>query len=342
MTLALGVIGCGLKAADYAADWMNSDDPPRIVAITDPVTAAMDRFERIVTDAGHPAPARAVDAAALLDAHADALDAVYVSTPHAFHAPTAMLALEHGLDVLLEKPMAMTALEARALMSARDRARDGAGATIVVAYQAALSPLLARTRTRIAQGEFGALRAVMGEVWEDWDRRYAGGWKQVPALAGGGFLFDTGSHLINAAVQMAGQGIAEIAAQIDPLGLDVDLVGTAMGRLADGTPLSLTFCGATVAGCESALTLFLEHAIVRLDVWGGWVEVRDPEGTRREAANAAGREDRGSVLEAFKVARAGGSNPSTPERSLHLAELWDAMRDSAARGSARVALTTRP
>lgn len=338
MTLSLGVIGCGLKAADYAADWMASDDPPRVVAITDPSTAAMDRFNGILTASGRPAPARAASAEALLEAHADALDAVYVSTPHAFHAPIATLVVRRGLDVLLEKPMAMTAPEARALLAACAEA----GATVVVAYQAALSPLLARTRARIAAGEWGALRAVMGEVWEDWDRRYAGGWKQVPALSGGGFLFDTGSHLMNAAVQMAGQGVAEIAAQIDHLGRGIDLVGTAMGRLADGTPLSLTFCGATTPGCGSALTLFLERAIVRLDVWGGWVEVRDAGGTRREAANAEAQEDRGSVLEAFKAARAGGANPSTPERSLHLAELWDAMRDSAARGSARVALTTRP
>lgn len=336
MSLNLGVIGCGLKASDYAADWMRSDDPPRVVAITDPVTAAMDRYERIVVATGRPAPARAADARALLDAHA--LDAVYISTPHAFHAPFAMLALERGLDVLLEKPMAMTAPEARKLLEARDKA----GATVVVAYQAALSPLLARTRARIVGGEFGALRAVMGEVWEDWDRRYAGGWKQTPALSGGGFLFDTGSHLMNAAVQMAGQGVAEVSAQIDDLGAAVDLVGTAMGRLADGTPLSLAFCGATIPGCESALTLFLERAIVRLDVWGGWVEVRTAEGTRREAANAEGREDRGSVLETFKAARAGGPNPSPPERGLHLAELWDAMRDSAARGAVRVTLATRP
>ncbi len=338
MTLSLGVIGCGLKAADYAADWMTLSDPPRVVAITDPSAAAMERYEGIVAAAGRPAPARAADAEALLDAHAGALDAVYVSTPHAFHAPIAILAVRRGLDVLLEKPMAMTASEARALLAARDQT----GATVVVAYQAALSPLLARTRARIAAGEFGALRAVTGEVWENWDRRYAGGWKQVPALSGGGFLFDTGSHLMNAAVQMTGQGMAEVAAQIDHLGHAVDLVGTAMGRLADGTPVSLTFCGATAPGCESALTLFLERAIVRLDVWGGWVEVRTAEGTQREAANAEAGEDRGSVLETFRAARAGGSNPSAPERSLHLAELWDAMRDSAARGSARVTLATRP
>ena len=34
-------------------------------------------------------------------------------------------------------------------------------------------------------------------VWQDWQEAAAGTWRQVPALSGGGFLFDTGAHLLN-------------------------------------------------------------------------------------------------------------------------------------------------
>ncbi len=52
---------------------------------------------------------------------APTLDVVFIVTPHAFHAAQAIVGLEAGLDVLLEKPMVMDAAEAEALIATRDR-----------------------------------------------------------------------------------------------------------------------------------------------------------------------------------------------------------------------------
>ena len=336
MSLRLAVIGCGLKAADYARSWMTAPDAPQVVALTDPSTAAVERYAEIVRAAGGAAPRVHADAQALLGAEAGELDAVYVSTPHAFHAGIAQAALAAGLDVLLEKPMALSAVEAREILAACRRS----GATVVVAYQASLSPLLARLGERARGGEFGALLSVSGEVWENWEERYRGSWKQVPALAGGGFLFDTGSHLMNATAVLSGRGFEAVAARLQPEGSDLDLTGSLLGVLEGGVPVALTFCGRTVPGCESVLTLFFERAILRVDIWGKWSELRladmDP------ICETAG-EDKAAVLSTFQAVRRGEiANPSPPERSLHLAELWDLVKRSSREGAIPLPLTTRP
>ena len=57
----------------------------------------------------------------LLDAYRDHLEAAFIVTPHALHHDQAKMCLEAGLDVLLEKPMVINAIEARSLIESRDQ-----------------------------------------------------------------------------------------------------------------------------------------------------------------------------------------------------------------------------
>lgn len=336
MSLKLGIIGCGLKAAGYAREWVSSPLEPEFVALTDTSQISIDRYVEIVGRAGTGSQPKIYPTAdALLNAEAKNLDAIYISTPHAFHAGYAKAALAHGLDVLLEKPMALNADEAHEIIEARDRS----GRQIVVAYQASLSPLLARMHARATSGEFGDLLAVNGEVWEDWQDRYGTSWKQVPKLSGGGFLFDTGSHLMNAVLQVSGLSYERVSAALNARGRDYELVGGVFARLFGGIPVNLTFCGDTIPGCESSLTFFYENAILRVDVWGKWSELRQGSVMTRETAG----EDQGAVLEVFADTCAGRCpNPSTAERSLHLAELWDLIKQSSQEGGTPMTLRTNP
>lgn len=334
MTLKIGVIGCGLKAASYARAWVKSPLNPQFTALTDTSPASIDRYADIVRNAGGN-PRIYPTAEALLEAEARELDAVYISTPHAFHAGYAKAALERGLNLLLEKPMSLNADEARDIIAARDRV----GKHVVVAYQASLSPLLERMRQRAADGEFGALLCVHGEVWEDWQDRYGTSWKQVPALSGGGFIFDTGSHIMNAAIQVSGLGYERVSASLQNRGRDYELTGGVFALLQGGLPVNLTFCGDTIPGCESSLTFFYEDAILRVDIWGKWTELRQGQTLTRETAG----EDLNAVLQVFADTCAGRcANPSTAERSLHLAELWDLIKQSSQEGGMPLTLQTKP
>lgn len=334
MTLKIGVIGCGLKAASYARAWVKSPLNPQFLALTDTSAASIDRYAEIIRNAGGT-PRIYPTAEALLEAEAKGLDAVYISTPHAFHAGYAKAALERGLNLLLEKPMSLNAAEARAIIEARDRA----GREVVVAYQASLSPLLERMRQRAAAGEFGELLTVHGEVWENWQNRYGTSWKQVVALSGGGFIFDTGSHLLNAVIQVSGLGYDRVSASLQNRGRDYELTGGVFALLQGGIPVNLTFCGDTIPGCESSLTLFYENAILRVDIWGKWIELRQGPTLTRETAG----EDLNAVLQVFADTCAGRCpNPSTAERSLHLAELWDLIKQSSQEGGVPLTLQTKP
>ena len=320
--LRLGVIGAGLKAADYARSWAGLPGVS-IEAIAEVSAASRDRFSRTCLDAGAPSPRAYETADALLANESGRLDAVYVSTPHAFHAENALAVLRAGLDLLLEKPMVTTVPEAIALEAEQARS----GRTVVIAFQGALSPLVHDTRLRAQAGEFGALVSVSATIWEGWKDRYAGGWKQVPAVSGGGFMFDTGAHMMNTVCVLADSNFARLSAYMDNRGLAVDLATAVAGRLENGAVVTLNAAGEGPEGCASSLTFFYSRAIVQIDAWGAWRQIsRDGTPGPRET-----RETRATPLQTFLTVRDGGmDNPSTVADGIRFARLWDAIKASAA------------
>lgn len=131
----------------------------------------------------------------LEDALADpAVDAVYIGTPVAMHAPQTVAALGASKHVLCEKPMAMRLDEARTMAAA---ARN-AGTLLGVAYYRRTYPKVHRARQLLAQGAIGT--PVLAEInCHDWFEDVEGfrSWLLDPYLAGGGPLYDIASHRID-------------------------------------------------------------------------------------------------------------------------------------------------
>ena len=123
----------------------------------------------------------------------DTVDAVYVASPVALHAPYTIAALRAGKHVLCEKPTAMNYAEAQTMVAAADDARRLFG----VAYYRRLYPKLVRAKQLMAEGAIGqpVLAEANNHGWIESEER---GWLCDPALAGGGPLYDTGSHRIDA------------------------------------------------------------------------------------------------------------------------------------------------
>ena len=123
-----------------------------------------------------------------------AIDAVYIATPVALHAPQTIAALRAGKHVLCEKPMAMNYAEACAMQ----RACEEAERTLGIAYYRRLYPKVRRARALVEQGAIGTplLAEINCHGWFDAaDGKRA--WLLDPALAGGGPLYDVGSHRID-------------------------------------------------------------------------------------------------------------------------------------------------
>ena len=131
---------------------------------------------------------------ALPDAARDAaIDAVYIASPVALHAPIAIACLRAGKHVLCEKPMAMNHTEALAMAAA---AREAAR-LLGVAYYRRLFPKLLRARDLIAAGAIG--QPVLAESnCHGWIPGQDRAWLLDPSMAGGGPLYDIASHRIDA------------------------------------------------------------------------------------------------------------------------------------------------
>jgi len=131
-----------------------------------------------------------------------AADAVYIATPVFLHAPQTIAALRAGKHVLCEKPMALDYAEALTMQQAADETC----ATLGVAYYRRMYPKVARAKELMESGAIG--RPVFAEATaHDWFYPADGfrAWLIDPVRAGGGALYDVGSHRIDLMNYLFGQ-----------------------------------------------------------------------------------------------------------------------------------------
>ena len=120
-------------------------------------------------------------------------DAVLLATPHALHYEQVLEAMDRDVDVLCEKPLATDLADA---MDLADRA-ENSESLLMVGYQRHLNPAFVNARERLANGD-AAPEFVTAEITQRWIEGCGGTWRTDPDLSGGGFLYDTGSHIIDA------------------------------------------------------------------------------------------------------------------------------------------------
>jgi len=164
------------------------------------------------------------------------VDIVYVSTPHPMHAENAILALEHGKHVLVEKPFTLTEAEAAAVRAvAAER-----GLLAMEAMWTRYLPHMIRIRELVETGALGDVRAVFADhtqkISSDPSHR-------LNSLElGGGALLDLGIYPVSFAWDILGAPTAiTSSATIGPTGVD-DEVATifthASGALSTSTSAS--------------------------------------------------------------------------------------------------------
>lgn len=124
---------------------------------------------------------------------AGGVDAVVISTPNYLHAPEAIAALKAGVHIMVEKPMAMNAAEAKAMVEAS----HDSGAVLMVAHCWRFEPEVLWLRERVRAGQLGKIIRTKGYgVHVNWG---PSGWFVQKEFAGGGALADMGIHAIDTA-----------------------------------------------------------------------------------------------------------------------------------------------
>ncbi len=122
----------------------------------------------------------------------DEVDAVYIATPNARHAEQALAAIHAGKHVLVEKPMALTATEARELAHAAEHANRLLG----VGFHLRHHDVFKEMKRRLDAGAVGEPRLVRA-TWGVVGRGTRAAWKDDRKLAGAGALMGFGVHLLD-------------------------------------------------------------------------------------------------------------------------------------------------
>ncbi len=234
-------------------------------------------------------------------ARPDGIEAVAIVTPNDLHHAQALAAVEAGLDVMLDKPMANSVAEARDIA----RAVQARGVAFGLAHAYAGYPMIREARALVAQGRIGALRMVQVEYFgsglaarvedaPDASRR----WRLNPARSGPSLVLgDIGTHAHHLACFVAGEAFAAISAEVGTLmpGRQVQDYAQARFHLAGGARGSMVL-GQGAAGAEN-------HILLRVFGETGHIEWR----------HAAHNELRLAPLEGFPMVLSRGHPMLSPE-----------------------------
>jgi predicted dehydrogenase len=184
--LAVGLIGCGKIAVNYHVPaYLALAERCRVVAVADPTPS---RRDLAAAELGLSGEALFVDALELLDSVP--VDVVDVCTPQHLRKEIVLAALERGIHVLSEKPLASIPADAAELV---DAARSS-GVHLGIVHNYLFWPEVESTVRRVAAGDIGAVRVAIVNFLgvpdlpgvAAWQPR----WRHDPSAAGGGVLMD--------------------------------------------------------------------------------------------------------------------------------------------------------
>src|SRR5437868_10689256 len=256
-TIGIGVAGLG-RAFSLMPPTFAADKRVSLVAAADPRAEARKQF---TVDFG----ARACESLAELCADPK-VDVVYIATPHQLHAEHARLAFSAGKHALVEKPMALTLDECRAMVDAARAARKH----LIVGHSHSFDAPIALTRKLIEGGAHGRLRMITALNFTDFLYRPRRP-EELDTARGGGAVYNQAAHHVDIARLLTGKRVKSVRALTgawDPA-RPTDGAYSGLLSFAGGAFASLTHSG---------------YAHFDSDEFTGWIG----EGGQRKDPNAYG------------------------------------------------------
>jgi phthalate 4,5-cis-dihydrodiol dehydrogenase len=168
------------------------------------------------------------------------VEAIYVATPHQFHARHAVLAAQHGKHLLVEKPLALTLDECAAITDAARRAK----VHLVVGHSHSFDAPVARLRALIDSAAFGAVRMINAINYTDYLYRPRRP-EELDTAKGGGAVFNQAAHQVDIVRLIGGGRVTSVRAATGAWDAARPTEGAYATLLtfADGAFASLTYNG---------------------------------------------------------------------------------------------------
>lgn len=229
--LRVGVLGLG-RAFSVMLPTLAGDPRLDLVAAADSRREALERFK---TDFG----AKVFDSAEALCSD-PAVEVIYIATPHQFHAAQACLAASRRKHVLVEKPMALTLDECRAMI---DAAR-AAGVHLIVGHSHSFDGPIRRAREIVASGAVGRVRMISALNFTDFLYRPRRP-EELRTQSGGGVVFNQAAHQVDIVRLLGGGRVRSVRAATgswDPA-RPTEGAYAALLTFEDGTFASVVYSG---------------------------------------------------------------------------------------------------
>ncbi len=174
------------------------------------------------------------------------IDFVSVATPNHTHFEIAKCALEHGFNVICDKPMTYDFAQAEELVQLVEKS----GAVFAVSHNYTGYPLVRQAREMIQAGELGEIQAIRSNYIQGWLRtrletseQKQAAWRTDPSKSGaaGGFG-DIGTHAYNLGRYMTGLLPEQVSCHLKTFetGRALDDYGHAVIRLENGGLMTVT------------------------------------------------------------------------------------------------------
>jgi phthalate 4,5-cis-dihydrodiol dehydrogenase len=285
--IRIGVAGLG-RAFALMSPTLAADSRVRVVAAADPRPEALGQFETDFRGRGY---------SSVEELCADpAVQVVYVATPHQFHAAHATAAAAAGKHILVEKPMALTIDECRAMTAAARKH----GVHLVVGHSHSFDAPIALTRQLIASGRYGRLRMITAMMFTDFLYRPRRA-EELDTSKGGGAVYNQAAHHIDI-VRLLGGSVRSVRA------------GTGSWDAARPTEGAYSAFLTLDAGVFATIT-YSGYAHFDSDEFTGWIT----EGGARKDPNgygAARRALRGDERQIKNARNYGGEQFARPKEGL--------------------------
>jgi len=184
---------------------------------------------------------------------------VSIVTPNHLHFEPAMLALEHGFNVLIDKPITFTLDEAKALQ----KKVEETGLTLALTHTYSAYPMVKQAKAMVKNGDFGKIRKVCVNYPQGWlstatgDDNKQAAWRTDPSRSGiSGCMGDIGTHAAQLAEHISGLQITKMCADlnivVDGRALDDD--GNVLLKFDNGAN-GLLMASQIATGEENALRI---------------------------------------------------------------------------------------
>lgn len=212
-------------------------------------------------------------------------DVVHICTPHYLHAPMAIFAMEHGADVLTEKPMGMTPEQTAAMIETATRT----GRRLGVCFQNRYNATSVRIRELLDSGKVGTVRSIkMVVTWNRDEAYYAqAAWRGTKAQEGGGVMINQAIHTLDLMQWFAGFPV-DVQAQVSSFRLKdcIEVEDTAHGYLHFPGGASGIFYATNDFGADAPVELDIvcEHARMHL---AEGLDIVFADGTSEHMANSS-------------------------------------------------------